>query len=406
MRSHTVLATTALAAIILGLPPGTLAQNVSIGIVGGAGLTDDFRREVFPIFQGFPSTTNYSTPKRYIAGAMAELGLPWHFSLELDGLYRPLGYTFAGVEPDGTLNSVSPATVVTWEFPVLAKYRFAFRGVRPFVEAGPSFRTTGNLNSTNPSHYGVTAGLGVEMHLHGLNIAPAVRYTHWAADPAHSVQTIPNQLEFLVGFSRTSESNWRPLGPHVSLGVVAGTNLTGDFRTETNTYETNIFVPRPGGGYTIQQEIVTFTSSAGPKSFIVGPMVELELPKHFSVEAAAVYRPVHSLFQQTLSDGRKYSSGVGTNISWEFSVLTKYRFPALFEKSFQPFLELGPSFRLPQGLTGTSHCGVAAGAGVEVRVGPLKIAPAFRFTQWAPNNQPGFSNESRHQLEFMTGFSF
>jgi len=151
MRSKTVLATTALATVVLGKPSGTFGQNVSIGIVGGAGLTDDFRREVLPAFQGFPGEINYSTPKRYIGGAMVELGFASHFSLEVDGLYRPLGYTFAGIEPNGTLNSVSPATVVTWEFPVLAKYRFAFRGVRPFVEAGPSFRTTGNLNSANPS---------------------------------------------------------------------------------------------------------------------------------------------------------------------------------------------------------------------------------------------------------------
>jgi hypothetical protein len=238
MRRNTLFATA-----ILTVSPVTFAQNLSVGIVGGVGLTDDFRSEHFPVFQGFPATTNYSTPKRYIAGAMVEWRLPLHFSLEVDGLYRPLGYTFAGIEPDGTLNSVSPATVVTWEFPVLAKYRFSFPSVRPFVEAGPSFRTTGNLNSANPSHYGVTAGLGVEMHVHSLNVAPVVRYTHWAADPVHSVQTIPNQLEFLVGFSRSAESNWRLLGAHVLLGVVAGTNLTGDFRISPSC--SGVSCPRP-----------------------------------------------------------------------------------------------------------------------------------------------------------------
>ena len=406
MCSRTVLATTALAAVILRVPPATFGQTVSIGVVGGAGLTDDFRREVLPAFQGVPGEINYSTPKRYIAGAMVELGLALHFSLEVDGLYRPLGYTFAGIEPNGTLNSVSPATVVTWEFPVLAKYKFSFRGVTPFMEAGPSFRTTGNLNSANPSHYGITAGFGVEVHVCSLNIAPAVRYTHWAADTVQSVQTIPNQLEFLVGFSRAAESSGRPLGRHVSLGVVAGTNMTGDYRTESSTFDTGIFVPRPGGGYTIQQERVTVINSSGPNSFLVGPMLELELPKHFSLEAAAVYKPLHSLFRENLSDGQKYASGVGTNTTWEFPVLAKYRFSVPFEKSFKPFLELGPSFRLPQGLSGTSYYGVAAGAGVEARVGPLKIAPVFRYTQWAPDNPPGLINASRHQVEFLTGFSF
>ncbi len=83
MRLKTVLATTALATVVLGKPSGTFGQNVSIGIVGGAGLTDDFRREVLPAFQGFPGEINYSTPKRYIGGAMVELGFASHFSLEV-----------------------------------------------------------------------------------------------------------------------------------------------------------------------------------------------------------------------------------------------------------------------------------------------------------------------------------
>src|SRR5260370_32221195 len=63
-----------------------------------------------------------STSKDYIVGPMMELGLPFHLSVEIDGLYRPLNFTSAAVNPDGSLNSVLPATVVTWEFPVLAKY--------------------------------------------------------------------------------------------------------------------------------------------------------------------------------------------------------------------------------------------------------------------------------------------
>src|SRR5205814_5825386 len=94
---------------------------------------------------------NYSALKSYAIRAKLEYRFATQFAVEADGTFHPLGYTFAGIEPGGTLNSVSPATVVTWEFPVLAKYRFALRGVKPFLEAGPSFRTTGNLNSANPS---------------------------------------------------------------------------------------------------------------------------------------------------------------------------------------------------------------------------------------------------------------
>jgi hypothetical protein len=43
-------------------------------------------------------------------------------ALEIDGLYRPMNFTFSVVLPNEPLNSASPNTIVTWEFPVLAKY--------------------------------------------------------------------------------------------------------------------------------------------------------------------------------------------------------------------------------------------------------------------------------------------
>src|SRR5258708_39202810 len=42
-----------------------------------------------------------STSKDYIVGPMMELGLPFHLSVEIDGLYRPLNFTSAAVNPDG-----------------------------------------------------------------------------------------------------------------------------------------------------------------------------------------------------------------------------------------------------------------------------------------------------------------
>ncbi len=135
---------------------------------------------------------------------MVEFALPWHLSVEAEGLYRPLNFKSAGVQADGSLNSISPNTVVTWEFPILAKYTFPSRTVKPFIELGPSFRSSGNLNGAAPSTYGGTLGLGIEAHVRKLKIAPLVRYTHWAADGKQygmQPRTIRNQAEFLVGFS-------------------------------------------------------------------------------------------------------------------------------------------------------------------------------------------------------------
>ena len=220
VRPGSLLAVASLIIGIAGAPLSAFGQHLSFGIIGGAGLTNDFDNEIigfFPSPQGglvSVPTRFYSTSKDYIVGPKVELGLPLHLCLEIDGLYRPLNFTSAVVEPNGSLNSVSPATVVTWEFPVLAKYRFPLQVVEPFVDVGPSFRTSGNLNGASPSNHGFTVGGGVEFHLSKLRISPGVRYTRWAADDVHcfaaprskcslDIQqplTIRNQAEFLVGF--------------------------------------------------------------------------------------------------------------------------------------------------------------------------------------------------------------
>jgi hypothetical protein len=187
-----------LAACAFAVSAPAFGQALSFGVVGGAAVTQDFQ-----------DRTNgqilaYSTPKRWIAGAMIEVRLPAHWSLEMDGLYHELEFTNAFVEPNGTLNSVSPAPVVTWEYPLLAKYRFSFLAVKPFVEAGPSFRTAGNLNGALPSLYGFAAGAGAEARLWKLKVAPGVRYLRWAQDGhvgPDSPFTAPDQVELLVSLA-------------------------------------------------------------------------------------------------------------------------------------------------------------------------------------------------------------
>ena len=189
---------------------GSSGRRFSFGVIGGAALTDAFGHEnsgfVFlPGGGGIQPTRSraYSTLKDYAIGAMVDVGPLWRgLSVEIDALYRPMNLTMAGVRPDGSLHSISPATVVTWELPVLAKYRFGSGSVKPFIEAGPSFRSSGNLNDAEPSTYGGTAGLGVETRFLKLRIAPVLRYTHWAADPDFATsRTKRNQVEALIGLS-------------------------------------------------------------------------------------------------------------------------------------------------------------------------------------------------------------
>jgi len=165
-------------------------RKLWFGVVAGVPLSGDFSDEASPP-RAFTGAATRIFDVRFAAGLTVETDLTKRLALEANGLYRRLHFN------DG------PDVVVTWQIPVLAKYRFPAAGVRPFVEAGPSFRLSGNLHATNPSRYGITAGLGAEKQVRGLKIAPVLRYTRWAADGGRTVLTLTNvnQVELLVGFS-------------------------------------------------------------------------------------------------------------------------------------------------------------------------------------------------------------
>src|SRR6202453_2379912 len=208
------------------------AQTLSVGVVGGANLTPDFKSSF--TYQPPPGPgvlTEYSASERYIVGGMLEGQLARDWSIEVDGLFHPLRFEFGIISPNGTLMGGSPSPVITWEFPALAKYRFRWRSWSPFLEAGPSFRTAGNLNGSNPSHYGVAAGAGAEISLGKFRIAPEVRYIRWAEDHSSGALTRSDQIELLTSFSTGAFEGGHAFSPRISLGVVLGATLTPDFRS-------------------------------------------------------------------------------------------------------------------------------------------------------------------------------
>src|SRR5689334_18795047 len=113
--------------------------------------------------EGVTGEGSSSAHKDYIVGPMVEFGLASQLSVEINALYRPLNFTDAIAQPGEAFQSGVSMTVVTWEFPILAKYRLPPRTLKPLIELGPSFRSSGNLNGTAPSVYGGTAGIGVEV---------------------------------------------------------------------------------------------------------------------------------------------------------------------------------------------------------------------------------------------------
>jgi len=158
------------------LIPVAFGQHLlSPGFIGGVGLTDAFSNTTT---MGVDTTLRtYSDAKDYIVGPSLQVNLPFGLAVEGDALFRPLSLATQNT----VLSTVfSTSTRVTsWEFPILAKYRLPIPLAKPFIEAGPSFRTTGNYNLSNA---GFTIGGGVEIHAILMRISPQIRYTHWAAD--------------------------------------------------------------------------------------------------------------------------------------------------------------------------------------------------------------------------------
>jgi hypothetical protein len=108
---------------------------------------------------------------------MVELHLPLGFSVEADALDHPLDLT---QEIKTATSTFRNSTIInSWDFPILAKYHFLpFPIVKPYLEAGPSFRATGAV-SNYFSKAGFTIGAGVEIKILRLRVEPELRYIRW-----------------------------------------------------------------------------------------------------------------------------------------------------------------------------------------------------------------------------------
>ena len=204
-----------LLAVILLAAVCASAQPVGAGLKVGVPFTD------FVDKASSGTLGDLSHPKRYIFGVTGEVRLPFGFAIEVDALYRRMSYN-ATVAVGG--NTVILDTAAnTWEFPLLAKYRFGKHIARPFVDAGVAWNSLHGLTqsvrsavsggtitpiTSNPAETttkGFVMGFGLDVKALLIHIQPEVRYTRWGAkhffDPSGILNSNQSQAEFLLGIS-------------------------------------------------------------------------------------------------------------------------------------------------------------------------------------------------------------
>src|SRR5262249_8421161 len=121
----------------------------------------------------------------------------------------------------------------------------------------------------------------------------------------------------------------------------------------------------------------------------------------FSAEIDALHKPLRDQVTSVLSNGALYPTQRYTGATtWQFPVLAKYR---LLSGGWRPFLEAGPSFRMPN--HDLAIYGATAGAGVETQWRAIHISPAIRYTRWAGGSQSYFQNVHRDEAALVIGLS-
>jgi len=184
------------------------AQTISFGLDAGIPLND--------LASALPGQV--AATQRYTVGPAIQVGLTRRFALDVGFLYKRLDL---GLRTEGTR-----AAVHRWELPLLARYEFSGRRLRPFVHAGVSFNRVfeisgahvcarngneevyciGGETLANLRHRGTkgaVAGGGLESRFGATRLSAELRLTHWAdrnfGVRDSSLRSNLTQLEILVG---------------------------------------------------------------------------------------------------------------------------------------------------------------------------------------------------------------
>ena len=155
-------------------------------------------------------------------------------------------------------------------------------------------------------------------------------------------------LAVVAGFGGTAGAPSR--AQQLRFGLVGGTNLTHDLRTNDDTYTID-----EEGQAPYQLNVLFYSHS---HSFILDPMMEVSLPRSFSVEVNALHRDLQS-----------------TQVVTSLFAGGPPRPGARGGSRFRPFVKPGPPFRTWQEPLAVepSHYGVSAGLSVAMNWGKLAV---------------------------------
>jgi opacity protein-like surface antigen len=154
--------------------------------------------------------------------------------------------------------------------------------------------------------------------------------------------------------------------------------------------------------------------------YTIGPVFELHLPHHFSVDAEALYKPLRYNFYPF---GFQSFRAETTANSWEFPVLVR----RYITTGIRPFVNGGVSFSHISGssttltsgnfqttdtatdLVRTGNYGFVAGAGLDYEKGPIHFQPEIRYTRWQHTNfasRDGMLSSNLNTIEILFGVTF
>jgi hypothetical protein len=378
--------------LLLSVSSPASAQKITLGVLAGASLTDDYRA-ASRISPG-GTTRVWNSSQWFMIGPTLNVGFTDNISAEVNAIRRRIRYTELTVFPqpielpNGPISQFGPflGDGYTWQVSALGKYKFSGVRVRPFTELGLSFLPVENRDKT-----GITAGAGVEFPVGRVTFAPTIRYTRWVTNP--ELGEVANRFQFLVGIHENSESR-RPtiLGHPLSLGFVVGTGITKLLKDRSDP-------------------LFQSGATSDPLTAIAGIRFELPVTRDFSVEVDGLFRGTHSISGALNPDGsiiRTVHSG-SAFLTWQFPLLAKYKLPV---SKVAPVFELGPSVRITAHTNSESyaHYGATAGAGVAARLKKMSISPTLRYTRWAADKKfrgvEPYTGTSPNQVEVVVGFTF